>query len=112
MKKLLSFILVMTVIIFFVTREGKKNEYVCKNYDKTPTVISVRIQGKRLTMGTQELKYCESIGNQDIYHSSCTKNEYGNYENSVRFDTVIKELNVIGSGGMTSVDLYSCEKRR
>lgn len=102
----------MLVVIFFVTREGKKDEYVCKNYDKTPNVMSVRIQGKRLTMGTQEFKYCESIGNQDVYHSSCNKNEYGNYQNSVRFDPIVKELNIIGSGGMMSVDLYSCEKTR
>lgn len=83
-------------------------KYVCKNYDENPISQSLHIDGKKLTLGSQSLKYCESMGNIQIYHSNCKKNEYGNYESSIRFDPIIQQLSIIGSGGMVPVDLLQC----
>ena len=103
----LSLIPISVVIFFGCSYDDKK--YVCKNYDKNPVSISLKISGKNLILGTQNFKYCETVGNIKIYqHSSCKKNQYGNYASSINFDPIIKELSIIGSGGMLPIEVLQC----
>ena len=108
MKKLGIVLLILT--LFGCLKDDKK--YACKNYDENPITQSLSIDGKKLTLGSQSFKYCENIGNIQIYHSNCKKNEYGNYESSIRFDPIIQKLSIIGSGVMVPVDLFQCSLRK
>jgi hypothetical protein len=101
----------LSVIFLLLCLSGcsdSNNQYVCKNYDQIPTEVSLSIKGKILLFGTGEYKYCESKGNMNIYHTNCIKNENGNYESSIWFDSITKELSMYGSGGFIPVQLFRC----
>lgn len=110
MKKLLVTLLVTSGLL--VACSYKDNSYVCELMDKSLYQTSLRIEGKKLTLGTRELKYCTNIGNEEIYHSNCIKNEYGNYESAVWFDPITMRLTIIGSGGIAPIELLKCSKSK
>ena len=104
MKSLFTILL----LLLLVGCIDKPKNYVCKNTYQIPDKISLRVENKKLTFGTAEFIFCEKRGNSNIYHRDCKKNEYGNYESSLVFDPIIKQLLVIGSGGISPVDLFNC----
>jgi hypothetical protein len=106
MKKVL--IVLISIIFFGCT--GRSEKFICKSEESNSYKTSLKIDGKKMILGNQVYKYCESIGNQDVYHNTCIKNEYGNYESSVKFDSILKKIVIVGSGGMLPIELLNCQK--
>jgi hypothetical protein len=101
-------IFTILLTLFLVGCIDKPKNYVCKNTYQIPDTISLKVENKKLIFGTDEFIYCENKGNSKIYHKNCKKNQYGNYESSIIFDPIIKQLLIIGSGGIAPVDLFNC----
>ncbi len=103
-------LVIIFTFIFLIGCSNKTDIYICKDTYQIPTNYSLKIEKNKLTYETEEFKLCESRGNVNIYHKTCKKNEYGNYESSIVFDSIKKELLLIGSGGIAPRELLYCSR--
>jgi len=94
----MKFIYTFSLLLLLASCTSKNNSYVCAKITNKNTVASLKIEGDKAIVKSEEYAFCGKIGNINYYMDKCNDNYKELAE--VSFDVVSLQANVYYIGEM------------